>query len=148
MKKFLTLIITVLTAITVNAQTTIYKKSVLKKMSKMTLTEIYLNEVNTLIVNLPYTPFTLFGSGVTDTDATNINSKLDVPVSEYFESKRAATTVGSTTYSTLVRSEIQEIIPYCDKKDIVTSILYLQKVNNDIKAQKKGSKFFFKKLLY
>lgn len=148
MKKLIILIITLLTVITVNAQTTVYKKSELKKMSKTTLTEIYLNEVTKLFVNLPYTPFTIFGNGMTDVDSTTINSKLDVPVSEYFESKRAATIVGGTTYSILVRSEIQEVIPYCDKKDIVTSIIYLQKVNNNIKVQQKGSKFFFKKLLY
>lgn len=148
MKQLITLIIASALTITSNAQTTVYKKSVLKNMSKMTLTEIYLNEVNTLIVNLPYTPFTLFGNSITDVDSTITNSKLDVPVSEYFESKRAATVVGSTTYSTLVRSEIQEIIPYCDKKDIVTSILYLQKVNNDIKVGKKGNKFFLDKLIY
>ena len=146
MKKLSIFILATMLAINVNAQSALYKKSDLKRMSKITLTEVYLNEVTKLFVNLPYTPFTLFGSNTADTNATTINSKLDVPVSDYFESKRNATIVGSATYSVLVRSELQEVIPYCDKKDIIASILYLQKVNLNVKSQKKAN--IIQKLIY
>lgn len=148
MKKLFTLVITMIIVVTTNAQSTVYKKSDLKKMSKMTLTEVYLNEVTKLLVNAPYTSFTLFGNAVTDTDSTNVNSKLDVPASEYFESKRSNTFIASNVYNDLVRKEILEIIPYCDKADIITSIVYLQKVNNNIKVQVKGKKFVIQRLAY
>ena len=148
MKKLFTLIIATALAITATAQSTVYKKSDLKKMSKMTLTEIYLNEVSKILVNAPYASFTLFGNAVTDMDSTTVNSKLDVPASEYFESKRSNTTIGSNVYSDLVRKEIQEIIPYCDKGDIITSILYLQTVNNNIKVPQQGKTFVIQKLIY
>lgn len=148
MKKLFTLVIAMIIVVTTNAQSTVYKKSDLKKMSKMTLTEVYLNEVTKLLVNAPYTSFTLFGNAVTDTDSTNVNSKLDVPASEYFESKRSNTFIASNVYNDLVRKEILEIIPYCDKADIITSIVYLQKVNNNIKVQVKGKKFLIQRLAY
>lgn len=148
MKKLLTTIVTVLTVITVNAKDGSYKKSDLKRMNKTTLTEIYLNQVAQLCMNAPYAPFTIFGKDSSNYEPTTVNVKMDIPASDYLQNKRSNTTTQSVQYGDVVKKEFYEIIPYSDKRDIITSILYLQKVNENIKAQSKKSKLSLKRLVY
>lgn len=148
MKNLLTLIIVMMTVIMTNGEPRQYNRSSLKQMTKTTLTEIYLNQVSQLSVNLPCTPFTLFGKDTTNYESTSVNIKLDIPNSEYLETKRNNTITESIHYGDVVRKEFYEIIPYADKQDIINSILYLQKVNNDVKTQKKMSRLSLNKILY
>lgn len=112
------------------SQTVTYTDSSLNLMNKMSLTEIYLNQVNQLGMSLPYSPFTLYGK---DT----INSELDIPTSKYLGKKRESITKESTSYGELMHEQLYEIIPYSDKKDIIQSILFLQEINRNIKNQTK-----------
>ena len=117
-------------------------------MNKTTLTEIYLNQVTQLCMNLPYTPFTLFGKDSSNFETTSINVKMDIPQSEYFQNKRTITDSQSVVYGDVIKKEFYEIIPYSDKSDIISSILYLQKVNQSIKSQKKISRLSLNRLVY
>ena len=148
MKKLITLTIAVLFAINLNGtpNSDYYKRVDLKKMNKITLTEIYLNQLNKLFLNLPYTPFTLFGNEAQGDGS--VNSRLDVPSTEYFETKRNSTITGSNSFGDLVKKENLEIIPYCDKKEIIRSIMYLQKVNENIRNEEENKSFFLKRMIY
>lgn len=137
-----------LSVYTADAGTGNYKKSTLKSLNKMTLTEIYLDQVSQIFVNAPYAAFTLFGRDSSNYDAVIINSKLPIPSTEYFNNKRTAVTVESVKYADITKQGMVELIPYADKKDIIESIMYLQKVNDAIKTQMKKSKFFMQKLMY
>ena len=148
MKNLLTLIIVLFAVVTANATERAYKKVDLKQMNKTTLTEIYLNQVTQLCMNLPYTPFTLFGKDSSNFETTSINVKMDIPQSEYFQNKRTITDSQSVVYGDVIKKEFYEIIPYSDKSDIISSILYLQKVNQSIKSQKKISRLSLNRLVY
>lgn len=148
MKKLFTFILLTIMFIGANAEPRAYNRSSLKKMTKTTLTEIFINQVSQLSINLPYVPFTLFGKDSSNFEATSVNVKLDIPNSEYFENKRTTTITESVHYGDVVKKEFYEIIPYADKQDIINSILYLQKVNNDVKTQKKMSRLSLNKILY
>ena len=148
MKTLLTFIVTVLTVITVNAENGSYKKSNLKRMNKTTLTEIYLNQVAQLCMNAPYAPFTIFGKDSSNYEPTITNTKMDIPTSDYLQNKCTLTISQSVQYGDVIKKEFYEVLPYSDKRDIITGILYLQKVNEDIKSQKKTSRFFIKRLIY
>lgn len=147
MRKLVLFIAVLLVTINVSAQD--YKRAALKTMGKTTLTEIYLNNVSRLCVNLPYAPFTLYGRDSCDHEATCINLRMDIPHSEYFNSKRITTTNQSIQYGDVIRMHFYEILPYADKNDLIEAILYLQKVNNDIKPQKKSKRLYnLNKLMY
>jgi hypothetical protein len=148
MKQLLTLIVVLFAVVTVNATERAYKKVDLKQMNKTTLTEIYLNQVTQLCMNLPYTPFTLFGKDSSNFETTSINVKMDIPQSDYFQNKRTVTDSQSVAYGDVIKKEFYEIIPYSDKSDIISSILYLQKVNQSIKSQKKISRLSLNRLVY
>jgi hypothetical protein len=132
MKKALTLIITLLSFITIsNGQTSDSVSSVkvdssLWKMTKMQLTDLYLDEVTKLAFSSPYTPFTI---GVTDT----INGDLDIPVSRYIAKKREKILEMSKAYGDTMKTKLYELVPYSDKKDIIHAILFLREVNGEIK---------------
>lgn len=99
--------------------------SSLSYLSKMQLVNIYIDEVNELAFHTPYTPFTI---GVSDT----IKGDLDIPVSKYLAKKRNAIINVSEKYTSTVKEQLYEIIPYSDKKDIIRAILFLQETNNNI----------------
>ena len=130
MKKLFLTIVSLIALTTVKGQSLVYTDSLLNTMNKMTLTDIYLNQVNQLGLSLPYTPFTLDGK---DT----LNNQLDIPTSKYLGKKRSSIADESTRYGELMRERLYEIVPYSDKKDIIGSILFLQNVNNSIKTQVK-----------
>lgn len=147
MKKLVVLAIITLVSVNLHAQG--YKRSALKSMNKTTLTEIYLDNVIRLYINLPYTAFTLYGKDSSNYDAVAMNIKMDIPTSEYFNGKRTVTLSQSVQCGDVVKMHFYEILPYADKSDLIESILYLQKVNNDIKPQKRYRRLInLTKLLY
>jgi hypothetical protein len=128
MKKIIILSILLTTTFISKSQTVIHTDSSLNMMNKMSLTEIYLTQINQLSMYLPYSPFTLSGR---DT----LNTELDIPTSKYLGKKRESIQKESTSYGELMHEQLYEIIPYSDKKDIIESILFLQRVNTTIKSQ-------------
>lgn len=103
-----------------------YTDSSLNTMTKMQLTDVYLDQVIELAYAVPYSPFTI---GISDTTQGDI----DIPVSRYIKNKREDILKSSKNYSTTMRKQLYELVPYSDKKDMVRAILYLQKVNARIK---------------
>ena len=143
MKKTILVVVTVITALlsqqsTANAQSVDSAKadtvqaikvdSSLYKMTKMQLTEIYLDEVVKLAFSSPYTPFTM---GVND----SIHGDLDIPVSKYVAKKRDKILEVSKAYGEVIKERLYELVPYSDKSDIIRAILFLRETNNDIKKQ-------------
>lgn len=100
--------------------------SSLNAMTKMQLTNVYLDQVTTLAFSTPYSSFTI---GVNDT----IHGELDIPVSRYVKKKRDAVEELSKSYGDTVKDNLYEIIPYSDKNDIIRAILFLQEINANIK---------------
>ena len=141
MKKLFTLIITLLSTISIsNGQSTVDSSSTVKpdsvittnldstlwKMTKMQLTEMYLDEVIKLAFTSPYTPFTI---GVSDT----INGDLDIPVSKYISKKRERILEMSKSYGDTMKIQLYELVPYSDKKDIIHAIVFLKEIKGEIK---------------
>ena len=123
MKKFF--IIAALFAAT-NGYSQTHTDSTLNTMTKMQLTNLYLDQVTQLAFSTPYTPFTI---GVTDT----VNGDLDIPVSKYIKKKREEVLDMSTKYGETIKEQLYEIVPYSDKKDMIRAILFLQDVNANVK---------------
>ena len=123
MKKFF--IIATLFAAT-NGYSQTHTDSTLNTMTKMQLTNLYLDQVTQLAFSTPYTPFTI---GVTDT----VNGDLDIPVSKYIKKKREEVLDMSTKYGETIKEQLYEIVPYSDKKDMIRAILFLQDVNANVK---------------
>jgi hypothetical protein len=111
---------------TVDTVLTTKVDSSLYKMTKMQLTDLYLDEVTKLAFASPYTPFTI---GVNDT----IHGELDIPVSKYIARKREKIMEVSKAYGETMKEKLYELIPYSDKNDIIRAILFLREMNNDIK---------------
>lgn len=130
MKKIFLLSVALTGMFSVKGQTIAHTDSSLNLMNKMTLTEIYLTQINQLGMSLPYSPFTLNGRD-------SINSELDIPTSKYLGRKRESISKESTIYGELMKEQLYEIVPYSDKKDIIESILFLQEINRTIKSQTK-----------
>lgn len=130
MKKIFLLSVALTGMFSVKGQTIAHTDSSLNLMNKMTLTEIYLTQINQLGMSLPYSPFTLNGRD-------SINSELDIPTSKYLGRKRESISKESTNYGELMKEQLYEIVPYSDKKDIIESILFLQEINRTIKSQTK-----------
>lgn len=104
----------------------VHTDSSLNAMTKMQLTNVYLDQVTTLAFSTPYSSFTI---GVND----SIHGELDIPVSRYVKKKRDAVEELSKSYGDTVKENLYEIVPYSDKKDIVRAILFLQEINANIK---------------
>jgi len=94
-----------------------------EQMSKMQLTKIYLEQVQQLALNAPYASFTM-------TDTTGV---IDMPISKYLTKKREAVSKVTTKYNSTTNVELYEVIPYADKKQIISAILFLENINSIIK---------------
>jgi hypothetical protein len=128
MKKLL-IAVALLTSSICMAQQTNYNEAELSRLSKMKLTNIYLDKLNELAFKAPYSTFS-FGS-VQDSSAT-----LDLPTSKYTTRKRDAIQEMSEEYGKVMRERLYELVPYSDKKDIIRGILFLQLFNSSLKQVK------------
>jgi len=106
-----------------------YGEVELTHLSKMKLTNIYLDKLNELAFKAPYSTFS-FGS-IQDSSAT-----LDMPTSKYTTRKRDAIQEMSEEYGKVMRERLYELVPYSDKKDIIRGILFLQLFNSSLKQVK------------
>jgi hypothetical protein len=127
MKKLL-IAVALLTSSVCMAQQT-YGEVELSRLSKMKLTNIYLDKLNELAFKAPYSTFS-FGS------VQDSSSVLDLPTSKYTTRKRDAIQEMSEEYGKVMRERLYELVPYSDKKDIIRGILFLQLFNSSLKQVK------------
>jgi len=127
MKKLL-ITVALLTSSVCMAQQT-YGEVELNRLSKMKLTNIYLDKLNELAFKAPYATFS-FGS------LQDSSSVLDLPTSKYTARKRDAIQEMSDEYGKVMRERLYELIPYSDKKDIIRGIMLLQLFNSSLKQVK------------
>jgi len=106
-----------------------YGEVELSRLSKMKLTNIYLDKLNELAFKAPYSTFS-FGS------VQDSSSVLDLPTSKYTTRKRDAIQEMSEEYGKVMRERLYELVPYSDKKDIIRGILFLQLFNSSLKQVK------------
>ena len=93
------------------------------QMSKMQLTQVYLEQVQKLALALPYSSFTT-------SDTTGV---VDMPQSKYLKCKRDAVAKMSAKYNETISEKMYEIIPYADKAQIIQAIQFLENINSVIK---------------
>jgi hypothetical protein len=101
----------------------VYSKDTLDQMNKLDLTKIYLQQVQALNNILPYASFNIKGqaSGV---------KQIDIPKSKYTSSKRTKVSDRAKNYNETVNENLNEIIPYSDKSEIIKGILFVQEMIN------------------
>ncbi len=101
----------------------IYSQDSLSKMNKLDLTKIYLDQVQSLNNILPYATFNIKGqaSGV---------KQIDIPKSKYTNNKRTKVSEKAQNYNQTVNENLNEIIPYSDKNEIIKGILFVQEMIN------------------
>jgi hypothetical protein len=103
------------------SQDSLYTKEQLESVGKLSLTSIYLNQVNQLVTLLPNVVFTSY------------NLKNDVPSNRYVNSRREKVMKGTAQYNEEFIKNYKDIVPYADKKDLISGIIYLQSVLNKLK---------------
>ena len=98
-----------------------YTQDSLLKLNKLELTDIYLNQVQSLNNILPYASFNIRGqaSGV---------KQIDIPKSKYTSTKRTKVSEKAKNYNETVNENLYEIIPYSDKNEIIKGILFVQEM--------------------
>jgi len=101
--------------------------------SKIELTQIYLNEVKTLIKSLPYSPFTLASEDVVDSTIVDPKVGLDIPKTKYTNKKIDKVRSNSDDFNKVLQNSLFEILPYSDKLDIIGAIIYIQSINSRVK---------------
>jgi hypothetical protein len=106
-----------------------YTESNLMGMTKLKLSEIYLQQVDVFAQAIPYAAFTL----QTGSPSDSLKSNLDIPQSKYLKGKRADLQKTSIGYGKVVKETLFEIIPYSDKANIIKAILYFQEINSMLK---------------
>lgn len=105
--------------------------SVLETKTKIELTQIYLNEVKTLIGSLPYSPFTL---GVENDSIVQVQKVgLDIPMTRYTTKKLDKVTSTTKDFNKTIQTSLFEILPYSDRGDIINAIVYIQSINRLVK---------------
>ena len=101
----------------------LYLKDTLEQMNKLELTKIYLQQVQSLNNILPYASFNIKGQA-------NGVKQIDIPKSKYTSSKRTKVSDRAKNYNETVNENLNEIIPYSDKAEIIKGILFVQEMIN------------------
>lgn len=96
-------------------------QEVLVTKGKLSLTKIYLNQINELTVLLPDAAFNK--STVID-DIPNTSSVI-------YQKKRICK--AQEKYNRLLFSNFVDIVPYTDKANLIAAILYLQDIIQDLR---------------
>jgi hypothetical protein len=91
----------------------IVSDSVYSKMTKIELTEIYLQEVARV-------------TGILNSVAFSHNMKGDVPSTKYTERRIKSVLRSVVKHNANVIEQYFAIVPYADKKNIIDAILYLK----------------------
>jgi len=101
----------------------VYSQDTLAQMNKLDLTKIYLQQVQSLNNILPYASFNIKGQA-------NGVKQIDIPRSKYTSIKRTKVTERTKNYNETVNENLNEIIPYSDKIEIIKGILFVQEMIN------------------
>lgn len=107
--------------------TEILDSTSLSTKTKMELTQIYLNQVKTLVASIPYSPFSLRDT-INQTEIQEIN--LDIPMTKYTTKKLEKVGDYTEELNGTLQKSLFEIIPYSDKQDIIKAILYVKSIND------------------
>lgn len=113
MKK-LFIIASCLIATATQAQQAESDSTMLGRMTKVQLADVYLKEVQRVVEATTYVTFD--------------SIPADVPNSKYTQAKFIKVKKKMDAYNQIIIKELMEIIPYSDKKDILESILYLKQL--------------------
>ena len=98
------------------ATSKIISKEELSKMGKLTLTKVYLDEVQKLVVLCPNLAI----------------SEEDVPDNFYLRKRWRKINKSAINNSKVAAENYRDIIPYSDKNKIIESILYMHAINEYI----------------
>jgi hypothetical protein len=98
------------------ATSKIISKEELSKMGKLTLTKVYLDEVQKLVVLCPNLAI----------------SQEDVPDNFYLRKRWRKINKSAINNSKVAAENYRDIIPYSDKNKIIESILYMHAINEYI----------------
>lgn len=96
-----------------------YDTTFLNSKSKLELTKIYLEQVQIINNILPYAAFPIKGQ------VMGIN-QIDIPSSKYTGDKRERVSNKVNVYNETMNKNLQEIIPYSDKNEIIKGIMFIQ----------------------
>lgn len=88
--------------------------TMLGRMTKVQLADVYLKEVQRVVQSMTYVTFD--------------SIPADVPSTKYTKVKFDKVKKKMDAYNETILKELMEIIPYSDKKDILESILYLKQL--------------------
>ena len=83
-----------------------------ESMSKIQLSEIYLSELSRILNTLPNTAF--------------VNVEENVPDTKYTSRKFEKTKNKCRNYTNALLIEYRELLPYSEKKDLITSIIFFK----------------------
>jgi hypothetical protein len=114
MKKITFPIIACLFATATLAQQAENDSTMLSRMTKVQLADVYLKEVQRINQSLVYLTFDSISA--------------DVPATKYTQAKFDKVKKKAEVYNATILKELMEIIPYSDKKDILDSIMYLKQL--------------------
>lgn len=104
-----------------NAQDSLYTKEQLMSVGKLSLTSIYLNQCNQLVTLLPHAIF------------NDYNLKNDIPSNKFVNNRRECVNQATKDFNELYADRYKDIAPYCDKKELVEGIIYLQSIIEKLK---------------
>lgn len=98
-----------------------YDTTFLNSKSKLELTKIYLEQVQIINNILPYAAFPIKGQ------VMSVN-QIDIPASKYTSDKRERVSSKVDVYNETMNKNLQEIIPYSDKNEIIKGIMFIQEM--------------------
>lgn len=98
-----------------------YDTTFLNSKSKLELTKIYLEQVQIINNILPYAAFPIKGQ------VMSVN-QIDIPTSKYTSEKREKVSSKVDVYNETMNKNLQEIIPYSDKNEIIKGIMFIQEM--------------------
>lgn len=93
-----------------------YSIEQLNKCGKLTLTKMYLEQVNVITTLLPNAAF------------AGTDLQADVPKNKYVTHRIDKVSNITRAYNEIVTDRYKDIIPYADKHELIDAILYLQSI--------------------
>ncbi|MBX3102175.1 MAG: hypothetical protein KF690_06685 [Bacteroidetes bacterium] len=109
---------------TANSSTVSYNLGDLEKLDKLQLSEIYIAKLNRLYSILPYIAFEKL--------QPQSPNDLKIPTNQLNEKALTSMTTAVDNLSKTNQASLSNLGPYADKKNLISSILFIQSVINKI----------------